>query len=143
MHKTMTQTDTYQKPIPQSEPAFAPFFEGARAHKLMLQRCQACGSTTWPVPSRCPTCLSGDLTWVQASGKGVLYSFVLMHQVFHPGFASEVPYNIAEVDLEEGVRMISNIVGCSNADLRIGMPLVVTFEDITDEISLPKFRPAE
>lgn len=109
----------------------------------MLQRCQTCGTATWPVQSRCPTCLQGELVWFQASGKGVLYSFVLMHQVFHPGFASEVPYNIAEVDLEEGVRMISNIVGCANADLRIGMPLVVTFEDITDEISLPKFKPAE
>lgn len=139
----MATTDNYQKPIPVPDEAFQPFFEGAREHKLMLQRCRACNTATWPVNSRCPTCLSDDLTWVQASGRGVLYSFVLMHQVFHPGFASEVPYNIAEVDLEEGVRMVSNIVGCSNADLCIGMPLAVTFEDINAEISLPKFKPEE
>ncbi|MEO7019033.1 MAG: Zn-ribbon domain-containing OB-fold protein [Ktedonobacteraceae bacterium] len=139
----MAETSNYKKPIPIPDEAFKLFFEGAREHKLMIQRCSACGTATWPVKSRCPTCLSGDLAWVQASGKGTLYTFALMHQVFHPGFASEVPYNIAEVDLAEGVRMLSSIVGCSNADLRIGMPLDVTFEDITDEISLPKFKPAE
>ncbi|MGH2507163.1 MAG: Zn-ribbon domain-containing OB-fold protein [Ktedonobacteraceae bacterium] len=143
MLHNMAKTNDYLKPMPVPEEAFQPFFEGARDHKLMLQRCQACGTATWPVKSLCPTCLHGDLAWVQASGQGVLYSFVLMHQVFHPGFAAEVPYNIAEVDLAEGVRMISNIVGCPNAELRIGMPLLVTFEDLTDEISLPKFKPAE
>jgi uncharacterized OB-fold protein len=88
-------------------------------------------------------CLSTDITWAQASGKGTLYTFALMHQVLHPGFASEVPYNVAEVDLEEGVRVTSTIVGCPNDNLRIGMFLEVTFEDITDEVSLPKFKPAE
>jgi len=88
-------------------------------------------------------CLSTDITWAQASGKGTLYTFALMHQVLHPGFASEVPYNVAEVDLEEGVRVTSTIVGSPNDNLRIGMPLEVTFEAITDEVSLPKFKPAE
>ena len=64
-----------------------------------------------------------------------------MHQVYHPGFASEVPYIIAQVDLVEGLRILTNVVDCSNSDLQIGMPLEVTFEAITDEVSLPKFRP--
>jgi uncharacterized OB-fold protein len=85
--------------------------------------------------------LSPTVTWLQASGKGTLYSFVLMHQIYHPGFASEVPYVIAQVDLEEGLRIITNIVGCSPANLQIGMPLEVTFEAITNEVTLPKFKP--
>src|SRR5207249_3620489 len=96
----------------------------------------------WPVKPRCDNCLSADISWVQANGKGTLYSFTLMHQIYHPGFAAEAPYNIAEVDLEEGLRIMTNIVGCSNAGLQIGMPLEVTFEDITDEVTLPKFKPA-
>ena len=139
----MTDATDYKKPIPVPDEASRPFFEGARQHKLILQRCASCGTWHWPVKSRCPVCLSTDITWAQASGKGTLYTFALMHQVLHPGFASEVPYNVAEVDLEKGVRVTSTIVGCPNDNLRIGMPLEVTFEDITDEVSLPKFQPAE
>lgn len=139
----MAETVEYQKPIPVPDEASQPFFEGTRAHRLMIQRCNTCGTAHWPVKSRCSACLSTDIAWVQASGKGTLYTFALMHQILHPGFASEIPYNVAEVDLEEGLRVTSTIVGCSNADLRIGMPLEVTFADLTDEVSLPKFRPAQ
>lgn len=138
----MADTIDYKKPIPIPDEASRPFFEGAREHKLMIQRCSACGSALWPVKSRCRVCLSTDITWEEASGKGTLYTFALMHQVYHLGFASEVPYNVAEVDLAEGIRVTSNIVGCPNAELRIGMPLEVTFEDISDAVTLPKFRPA-
>ena len=139
----MAEASDYKKPVPTPDEASLPFFMGAKEHRLMIQHCSACGTATWPVKSRCPTCLSTDLTWMQASGQGTLYSFALMHQVYHPGFAAEVPYNIAEVDLEEGLRIISAIVGCTNAELHIGMALEVTFEDITSEISVPKFKPAE
>jgi uncharacterized OB-fold protein len=138
----MAETVEYHKPIPVPDEASKPFFEGAREHRLMIQRCRACGTAHWPVQSRCSACFSADIAWVQASGKGTLYTFSLMHQIIHPGFASEVPYNVAEVDLEEGLRVTSAIVGCANDNLRIGMPLEGTFEDITDEVSLPKFRPA-
>jgi uncharacterized OB-fold protein len=131
----------YQKPIPVPDEASQPFFDGARQHVLMLQKCSECGTFMWPVKPRCTHCLSADITWAPASGKGTLYSFALMHQIFHPGFADEAPYNIAEVDLEEGVRIISNII-CPNEQLEIGMPLTVAFEDIGDEVTLPKFLPA-
>ncbi|HZR42028.1 MAG TPA: Zn-ribbon domain-containing OB-fold protein [Ktedonobacteraceae bacterium] len=139
----MTQITDSQKPIPVPDEASKPFFDGAREHKLMVQKCAACSTVMWPVKPRCNNCLSEDLMWTPVSGKGTLYSFTLMHQVFHPGFAAEVPYNIAEVDLEEGLRIITNIVGCDNADLQIGMPLEATFEDVTDEVTLPKFKPAD
>ena len=108
----------------------------------MIQQCETCGVVMWPVKSRCDNCMQPTVNWVQASGKATLYSFVLMHQVYHPGFASEIPYTIAQVDLEGGLRILTNLVGCSNNDLQIGMPLEVTFEAITDEVTLPKFRPA-
>jgi len=135
-------TSDYQKPLPVPDEDSQPFFAGAREQKLMIQRCSTCGTAMWPVKTRCINCLEAELTWVQASGQGTLYSFVLMHQVYHPGFASEVPYNIAEVDLAEGLRIITNIIGCPNDQLRIGMSLEATFESLADEITLPKFKPA-
>ena len=135
-------TSDYQKPLPVPDEDSQPFFAGAREQKLMIQHCSTCGTAMWPVKTRCINCLEAELTWVQASGQGTLYSFVLMHQVYHPGFASEVPYNIAEVDLAEGLRIITNIIGCPNDQLRIGMSLEATFEALADEITLPKFKPA-
>src|SRR5436305_14593798 len=101
----------YQKPVPGPDEESRPFFDGAREHVLMLQKCSECGTFQWPVKGHCTHCLSANLAWVPASGKGTLYSFVLMHQVYHPGFAAEVPYNIAEIDLVEGVGIISNVIG--------------------------------
>jgi uncharacterized protein len=138
----MADATDYKKPIPVPDEASQPFFAGARRHELMLQKCSSCGTVMWPVKPRCDRCWSADITWVQASGKGTLYSFTLMHQVLHPGFAADAPYNIAEVNLAEGLRITTNVVGCPNSDLQIGMPLEVTFEDITDEVALPKFKPA-
>ena len=112
---------------------------------LLLRRCQACGSFMsptgglgTPVRPRCVTCFSAELACAPASGQATLYSFALMHQVYDPAF--EVPYNIAVVELDEGVRMTTNVVGCANDELRIGMPLEVTFEQVSDDVAIPKFR---
>jgi uncharacterized protein len=137
----MTQVPDYRKPVPIPDEASQPFYDGAREHRLMIQQCATCGVVMWPAKSRCDNCMQPTVHWVQASGKATLYSFALMHQVYHPGFASEVPYIIAQVDLEEGLRILTNIVGCSSSDLQIGMLLEVTFEAITDKVTLPKFRP--
>ncbi len=130
------------KPIPVPDAISAPFFDGAREGKLMLQHCVACGAWSFPVRERCPHCFAAELEWLPASGRGILYTFTIMHQVMNPGFASSVPYNVAQVDLEEGVRMVSNIVGIDNRDLRPGMKLEVVFEDVGENVSIPKFRPA-
>ena len=89
---------------------------------------------------RCVRCFSAGLAWAPAGGRGALYSFALMHQVYDPAFADQVPYNIAVVELDEGVRMTTNVVGCANAELWIPMPLEVTFELVSDEVAIPKFR---
>jgi hypothetical protein len=83
-----------------------------------------------------------DSEWVTMSGRGRLYTWTLIYQRYHPGFAEDIPYNVAIVELEEGPRLVTNIMGCSNEDLRIGMKVEVVFEDVTGEIALPKFRPA-
>src|SRR5579863_3227175 len=123
----MAEISNYKKPVPLPDEASKPFFDGARQHRLMLQLCSACGAVMWPVKPRCDNCWSAEIKWVQASGKGTLYSFTLVHQLMPPGFADEIPYNLAEVDLEEGLRIMTNVVGYTNAALEIGMPLEVTF----------------
>lgn len=135
----MTQAPT--KPVPVPDDISAPFFDGARQGRLMLQHCTGCGQWSFPVRERCPHCFAAKLEWRAASGRGSLYTFTIMHQVMNPGFASSVPYNVAQVDLEEGVRMVSNIVGIDNSRLQPGMALEVVFEDVGESVSIPKFRP--
>ena len=94
--------------------------------------------------SRCANAgriVSRQLEWRQASGRGSLYTFTIMHQVMNPGFASAVPYNVAQVDLTEGVWMTSNVVGVANDALLIGIPLQAVFEDAGENVRIPKFRP--
>ncbi|HLZ69333.1 MAG TPA: Zn-ribbon domain-containing OB-fold protein [Dehalococcoidia bacterium] len=135
-------TSDYAKPMPAADEDSAPFFAGAREGRLMLMRCNNCGAYRYPSRDRCDVCWSTDTAWVQASGKGAVYTFGIMHQLYHPGFKDEIPYNVAVIELAEGPRMYSNLVGVANDQIRVGMPVEVTFERISDEISLPKFRPA-
>ena len=139
--------ETPSKPVPVPDEESRPFFDGARQGVLLLRRCHACssfmsptGGIGTPLRPRCASCFSADLEWAPASGRGALYSFALMHQVYDPAFADEVPYNIAVVEHDEGVRMTTNVVGCANEELWIGMPLEVTFEHVSEEVAIPKFR---
>ena len=131
----------YKKPIPNITPEMRPFFEAAKRHELVIQRCDGCGTHRFPPREMCSNCLSSKSSWVKASGKGNVFSFNVMHQVYHPGFAGEVPYAVVSVKLAEGAKMTTNLVGVKPHDIRIGMPVEVVFEDITEEITLPKFRP--
>lgn len=135
----MTEHTTIPRPLPEADDSSRPFFEGAMEGRLMLMRCSDCG--TWRLPSRqhCDACLSEAYTWEQASGRGTVRTFGIMHQRYHPGF--ETPYNVTIVELEEGPRLPTNIVGAKNEAIRVGMPVVVEFER-HDDVALPKFRPA-
>lgn len=135
----MTTPSTH--PIPQADDESAPFYQGARERKLMLMRCRDCGAWRLPSRPRCPDCWSTATEWAQASGRGTLYSFGIMHQKF-PGFEDDVPYNYAVVELEEGPRIVTNIVGADNAALRCDMPVVAVFDDVSDDTTLVRFRPA-
>lgn len=128
------------KPLPTVTPATEPFFAGARAGELRVQRCTACGELRFPARSRCSHCLATGAAWVPVSGRGEVYSFVVMHQVYHPAFAAEVPYTVAVIQLAEGPRMLTNVVGTPPSEIRVGMPVEVVFEKRSDEVTLPQFR---
>jgi hypothetical protein len=134
----------YEKPLPRPTPETQHYWEGAKAGELRLQRCQACRHTYFPPRPFCPKCASREVAVVKASGRGRLYSYVINHRP-PPGFEADAPYAIAVVELEEGPRMMSNIVGVEQTPdaLALDMALEVTFDAVTDEVTLPKFRPAE
>jgi len=140
----MTQSvDAPRKPIPQPDDLSRPFFEGAQCGELMIQRCGECLASLAPGSRACTECLGERLEWARASGKATLHTFAIMHQRYHPAFFDELPYNIAVVELEEGPRLNTTITGTPNDALRVGMSLVVTFEDVGEGVALPKFRPAD
>ena len=127
------------RPVPVPDEASAPFFEGAARGELMLQHCGACGAFMWPVKTRCVECFSGDVEWAPSSGRAELYSWAVVHQKY-PGF--EEPYVLATVETSDGVRFNTSIVGAEPDELVIGMPLEVVFERVSDDVVVPKFRPA-
>ena len=127
------------RPLPEITPAMGPFWEAARRHELVAQRCSTCGTYRFPAREICSACLSRDASWEAVSGRGTVFSRAIMHQSYHPAFAT--PYAIVIVELAEGARMLSNVIGCAPNQVRIGMPVEVTFEDLTPEVTLPKFRP--
>jgi len=131
------------RPVPSPDEWSQPFFDATLRGELLLQHCGACGRWMWPVRPRCIDCLSDDLRWEPSSGSATLYSFTLVHQLVHPGFKGEMPYNLALVDLDEGVRIHTSIVGIPNDQLQIGMALSVVFVPGSDEIAVPMFRPAD
>ena len=135
--------EVYRKPIPVPTPETQFFWDKCKEHELWLQRCQACRHVFFYPRLHCPQCLSDEVPGFRASGKGTLWTYMINHRAV-PGFEDDAPYAIAIVQLEEGPRMMSNIVGIENTpeNLVLDMPLEVVFEDATEEISIPKFRPA-
>ena len=126
-------------PIP--NPDTEPFWQGCSRGELLLQRCGSCRSYRHPPSPVCAVCLSFDHEWVAATGQGTLYSFVVAHQALQ-GWIGEVPYVVAIIELVEGPHILSNVVNASPENVKIGMPVKVFFQRVTDEISLPKFQPA-
>ena len=133
---------SYSKPIPTITPDMESFFAAAKRHELVVQRCVQCGAHRFPAREMCSHCLSRQVEWVPVSGAGEIFSYNVMHQVYHPGFAAEVPYAVVVVKLAEGAKMTSSLVGVLPHAVRIGMPVRVVFEEITPEVTLPKFVPS-
>ncbi|HEY7066146.1 MAG TPA: OB-fold domain-containing protein [Chloroflexota bacterium] len=134
--------ETYAKPIPVPSEESGPFWEACRRHEFRLQRCAACRQYWFPPSNVCPECLSDQWAWEPARGRGTVFSFVVFHRVYHAGFRDAVPYPVAIIALDEGPRFLSNVVGCAIEDIRVGMPVEIVFEDVTDDCTLPKFRPS-
>jgi uncharacterized OB-fold protein len=139
----MTTQATYKKPIPMVTPESERFWQGCKQHELWLRYCNACAKAYYYPRDICPVCGSRDVTWKQATGRGTVYTFAIVQRAPTPAFAEDAPFVTAIIELEEGPRMLSIITGVEPepSKLSVGMPLEVTFEDITEEISLPKFQP--
>ena len=128
--------------LPEPTPETRHFWEGCRAGELRLQRCTDCAHSYFPPRPFCPACASRNVEVYRASGRASLYSYVINHRP-RPDVGAE-PHAIAVVTLAEGPRMMTNIVGCPQTPeaLVLDMPLTVTFEKQSDEITLPFFTPA-
>ena len=136
-------SEQVSKHLPVPTPETAPYWEGCRKHELLIQRCDDCGEHQFYPRSVCGKCMSGKLEWVRASGRGRVVSYTVMHRAVSDAYAAEAGDPLVLVDLEEGPRMMSRVVGCDLARLEIGMAVEVVFDDWSKEISIPKFRPLD
>ena len=129
----------FDLPTPDAETQ--PFWDAAREHRLLIKRCRACRRAHFYPRPFCPTCWSDDVEWEEASGRATLYTFSIVRHNDLPPFPDWVPYVAAVVDLEEGPRMMTNVVDCDLDDVVIGMPLEVTFREQAEDLTTPVFRP--
>ena len=126
------------------------YWEGCGRHQLILQRCASCGTVQHRPRAVCATCLSSDLVHFEASGRGSVYTYTVTHQNGVPPFSQALPYVLAYVELEEGPRLLTNIVGCAPDAVEIGMSVSVDFADVApsdpprddEAFAVPRFRPA-
>ncbi|HEX7475449.1 MAG TPA: OB-fold domain-containing protein [Dehalococcoidales bacterium] len=132
----------YTKQLPLVTTSDKPFWEAARRHELTAYKCANCG-TYYSQVTDCVACYSPRMAWVKVSGKGQVFTFCIYRQLYHPAWKGDLPYNVAWIKLDEGPIVIGNIIGCKNEEIRIEMPVEVVFEDITPEVTLPKFRPTQ
>ncbi len=131
------------RPVPDADASGAPFWAAAREHRLVVQHCPRCDRFQhYPRPF-CTACLHDELEFVDATGRGTVYSFTVIRRAFNPWFAERQPYVYALVDLDEGVRIATNLVDCDPADVRIGARVAVRFEDVDDDHTVVVFAPSD
>jgi uncharacterized OB-fold protein len=132
----------YMKPIPKTDPVTAPFWESLRNEKIEIQRCGDCKSFVFYPRALCPHCSSRQLTWTPMSGRGRIYTMTIVHK--GPGaFKADEPYVVALVELDEGCRLMTNVVEveADPSKVKIGMPVEIVYDHVTAALTLPKFRP--
>ncbi|MDO9264006.1 MAG: Zn-ribbon domain-containing OB-fold protein, partial [Desulfosalsimonadaceae bacterium] len=132
-----------QRPIPAIQPWTKEFWKATKQGKLLVQQCADCKARIFFPKKACPECWSENLTWIESSGMAKIYTFTLMMDMVEPKFMADLPYIIAMVDLEEGIRMTTRIINCKPEDVCIGMDVEVVFQDLSPECSLPVFQPAD
>jgi uncharacterized OB-fold protein len=130
-------------PVPEPDAVTAPFWEGCAARELRIQRCTSCGTHRHVPTPICSRCQSFDYTWDVSNGDGRVFSFIVVHHSVHPATNSSVPYNVAVIELDDcgGVLVTSNVIECENADVHVGMPVRITWEQVDSELSLYRFTP--
>lgn len=130
-----------KRPLPNpNEADTRAFWEGTKEKELRYQKCNDCGTVVFYPRRHCTGCLGNDLSWQTASGNGTVYSYSIVRQSYHPFFRALVPYAVAWVDLDEGPRLLSNIVGVDVDDIEVGQKVQVEWEE-HENLSIPLFRP--
>ena len=132
----------YAKPLPHIDEEMRPWWEAAQRHELYIQKCRDCGDLRFHPRALCTSCMSSRVEWVKCSGRGKIYTFTVTNQNGSAGFRDSLPYVLAWVELEEGVRMLTNIVECPPAQVKIDQAVEAVFDDVTPEVTLVKFHPA-
>ena len=130
----------YLKPLPRIDDRNRPHWEGNAKGELRVQRCDDCGTPRFPASRWCPSCLSENTSWLKVSGKGKVWSWCVFHRAYFPGFEPELPYPVVLIELDEGPRIYSNLVGVPKDKIRIGMLVRAVFEKATDDVTLVKFE---
>jgi uncharacterized OB-fold protein len=126
-------------PLPRPTALSQPHWDACREGKLKVQRCGQCKTYIFIPQPCCSNCQSPELVWVESSGRGVVYSFSVVHRAPRPQF--EVPYAVAIIELEEGWHMLSNVLECPMEDVVVDLPVEIKFQKMTEEITLPYFVP--
>ncbi len=130
------------QPVPVPTPVTRPFWDATRQHKLLLQKCLGCAHVFYYARTHCPACLGKELEWIEASGRGTLYSYTVCRRPQSAEFAADVPYILAAVTLEEGPRMSSLLVEADPDRVPIGGPVEVAWDDeVSPDLAMPYFRP--
>ena len=130
------------RPLPDIRNAGRRYWLAAAEGVLVLPKCNRCQHIFWYPRAHCPSCGSDALEWVRSSGRGTVYTFTVVRLSNDPFFKTRVPYVVGMVELQEGPKLMSNIVECAIEDVHIGMPVSVLFEGVGEGIAIPLFRPA-
>lgn len=133
---------TGARPRPEVSPLTAPFWSAARERKLVIQRCAGCGTYRFPPEVACFQCGSQEAAWAPVSGRATLYTWTVAHPPLLPYFQERAPWPVAVVQLEEGPRLVTNLVNVPPQEYEIGMALTIDFEDVSEDVTLPVFRRA-
>lgn len=139
----MHVNDVPNMPVPEPSPETVAFWAAAREERLVIPRCDACSFNWFPPAQACPRCGSEQYSWVEASGKGTVFSFTVYHRLYHGAFKNKLPYVVAIIELDEGPRLISNVVHIEPEKVHCDMPVKVIFDLRCDGIKVPQFVPIE
>lgn len=135
--------EEYEGPLPGVSSLNRPYWEGLTNHQLKLPRCHGCETVWYPPTPWCPVCHARDFDWQLLSGKGTVNSIAEIHISGLPGYRENVPYNVVEVTLDEGPRILSNLIDIDTQDIQIGMAVEVVFDDVEEDLTLARFRPVD
>jgi uncharacterized OB-fold protein len=133
----------YARPLPLPDADTQEYWNGTQAHELRAQQCSSCNRLRWPPQGFCPHCYSWEFSWTSLSRTGTIQSYVVIHQAI-PAFADAVPYTVARIIIDntnEAVILTSSLIDVAGEEVKFGMPVEAVFDDVTPEVTLPRFRP--